>query len=76
MIGWANGFRLSIWSNREVDLTGWTLSDMRRPRLNLSKALTQDKRLLLPGQAVRVQPVAPMMLSNNSGVIALLRSAQ
>ncbi|KPQ34969.1 MAG: endonuclease G, mitochondrial [Phormidesmis priestleyi Ana] len=58
-------------SNREVDLTGWTLSDMRRPRLNLSKALTQDKRLLLPGQAVRVQPVAPMMLSNNSGVIAL-----
>ncbi len=33
--------------------------------------LTKDERILLPGQAVRVQPVGPVILSNQNGVIAL-----
>ncbi len=58
-------------SDAKVDLKGWTLSDMQRPPLSLSKVLTKDERILLPGQAVRVQPVGPVVLSNRNGVIAL-----
>lgn len=58
-------------SEKEVDLTGWSLSDMRREPLNLSDALSGDALVLLPGEAVRVQPVEPVILSNRSGVIAL-----
>lgn len=58
-------------SREEVDLTGWSLSDMRREPLNLSDALAVDKRVLLPGEAIRVQPIEPVILANRSGVIAL-----
>ncbi|MEL7051791.1 MAG: endonuclease, partial [Cyanobacteria bacterium J06588_5] len=58
-------------SREEVDLTGWSLSDMRRDPLNLSDALESGKRVLLPGEAIRIQPVEPVILSNRSGVIAL-----
>ncbi|MEL6900354.1 MAG: DNA/RNA non-specific endonuclease [Cyanobacteria bacterium J06606_4] len=58
-------------STEEVDLTGWTLSDMRREPLALSEALEKSDRTLQPGQAVRIQPVEPVILSNRSGVITL-----
>lgn len=58
-------------SDKAVDLTGWTLSDMRREPLNLSSVLSGDRLTLQPGEAVRVQPVEPVILSNKSGVIAL-----
>ena len=58
-------------SNDEVDLEGWTLSDMKRKPLNLSQALKPEQRILRPGEAIRVQPVAPLMLSNRGGVITL-----
>ncbi|MEL6469490.1 MAG: DNA/RNA non-specific endonuclease [Cyanobacteria bacterium J06623_4] len=58
-------------STEEVDLTGWTLSDMRREPLELSNALEKSDRILQPGQAVRIQPVEPVILSNRSGVITL-----
>ncbi|MEL6604297.1 MAG: DNA/RNA non-specific endonuclease [Cyanobacteria bacterium J06614_10] len=58
-------------STEEVDLTGWTLSDMRREPLELSEALEKSDRTLQPGQAVRIQPVEPVILSNRSGVITL-----
>lgn len=54
-----------------IDLEGWTLSDMKRKPLNLGKALKPDKRVLGPGEAVRVQPVEPLILSNRGGVITL-----
>jgi len=55
----------------DVDLNGWTLSDAKRPPLDLGKVLDANKRILHPGEAVRVQPVEPLMLSNNGGVILL-----
>ncbi|MEL6161409.1 MAG: DNA/RNA non-specific endonuclease [Cyanobacteria bacterium J06627_32] len=58
-------------SKEDIDLTGWTLSDMRRESLQLSDALEKSDRILQPGQAVRIQPVEPVILSNRSGVITL-----
>ena len=58
-------------SEEEIDLSGWSLSDMRREPLNLSDVLDTDQRILLPGEAIRIQPVEPVILSNRSGVIAL-----
>ncbi|MQX38292.1 DNA/RNA non-specific endonuclease [Roseospira navarrensis] len=52
-------------SNHAVDLAGWQLSDTRRPRLGLSGTLG-------PGEAIRVQPIRPLMLANSrAGVIEL-----
>lgn len=45
-------------SNETVNLAGWTLSDTLRPRLTLSGTLG-------PGEATRVQPIAPLMLANH-----------
>ncbi|MEO0768147.1 MAG: DNA/RNA non-specific endonuclease [Cyanobacteria bacterium J06649_4] len=58
-------------SSEMVDLSGWTLSDMRRSPLELSTVLSESQLSLQPGEAVRVQPVKPVILSNQSGVIAL-----
>jgi endonuclease G len=55
----------------DIDLNGWTLSDSKREPLDLSKALNANQRILRPGEAVRVQPVEPLLLSNNGGVILL-----
>lgn len=54
-----------------IDLNGWTLSDAKRPPLDLGNVLDANRRILHPGEAVRVQPVEPLMLSNNGGVILL-----
>lgn len=61
---------INLWSV-EVDLTGWTLSDRVQDSLSLSDVLPPEKRILLPGEAVRIQPVAPIILGNRGGVIAL-----
>lgn len=58
-------------STEAVDLSGWSLSDRVQSSLSLSDALPTEKRTLLPGEAVRVQPVSPVVLGNRSGVIAL-----
>lgn len=55
----------------DIDLNGWTLSDAKRPPLDLGKVLDTNRRILHPGEAVRVQPVEPLLLSNNGGVILL-----
>lgn len=57
--------------DKEVDLTGWTISDKRNGILELSTALKKKERVLQPGEAVRIQPVEPVILSNRSGVITL-----
>ncbi|MEM9089312.1 MAG: DNA/RNA non-specific endonuclease [Cyanobacteria bacterium P01_F01_bin.53] len=57
--------------DKEVDLTGWTISDKRNGTLELSTALKKKERVLQPGEAVRIQPVEPVILSNRSGVITL-----
>jgi len=54
-----------------VDLAGWTMSDRIRKPLALSDALPPEKRILLPGEAVRIQPVTPIVLGNRGGVVAL-----
>ncbi|MEO0869701.1 MAG: DNA/RNA non-specific endonuclease [Cyanobacteria bacterium J06642_11] len=58
-------------SAEDVDLEGWTLSDARRDSLNLGSALSDEQRILKSGEAVRVQPIEPVILSNRSGVITL-----
>ncbi|MGF1457084.1 MAG: DNA/RNA non-specific endonuclease [Alphaproteobacteria bacterium] len=56
-------------SNEKVDLKGWTLSDTRRPPLELSGTLE-------PGQSQTVKPVTPLQLGNNGGVIELYDEAR
>ncbi|MEO1620154.1 MAG: lamin tail domain-containing protein, partial [Cyanobacteria bacterium J06632_3] len=58
-------------SGESVNLEGWKLSDMRRKPLVISDVLPAENLLLQPGQAIRIQPVAPVLLSNRSGVITL-----
>ena len=58
-------------SAEDVDLTGWMLSNQRGSMLNLNDALAEDNRILQPGQAIRVQPIKPVILHNGGGVIAL-----
>ena len=58
-------------SAEDVDLSGWMLSDKRGGGLNLSDALAACDRTLEPGQAIRIQPIQPLILSNKGGVISL-----
>ncbi len=51
-------------SNDTVDLDGWRLGDTKRPAKVLAGTLG-------PGEAIRVQPVDPLMLANAGGVIEL-----
>lgn len=77
MVNAAGDERANEWvsiinlSNGDLDLNGWTLSDMRREPLALSTVLKPEELIIRPGQAVRVQPVAPIILSNRNGVITL-----
>ncbi|MEL6351038.1 MAG: DNA/RNA non-specific endonuclease [Cyanobacteria bacterium J06627_28] len=77
MVNAAGDERANEWvsiinlSEKAVSLEGWSLSDMRRDPLKLSNVLQGDQLTLQPGEAVRVQPVEPVVLSNRSGVIAL-----
>ena len=54
--------------NQEVDLEGWTVSDTKRQ----PKPLTGK---LGPGEALRIQPIAPLTLANSGGVIELFNAA-
>ena len=61
-------------SNETIDLDGWTLSDTKRQPLPLNDVL--DNLSLSPGEAVRVQPLNPLMLSNKGGTIILYDQEQ
>lgn len=52
-----------------IDLSDWTLSDGQRDPLILNNVLSD--LMLLPGESVRIQPLNPLMLSNQGGVIVL-----
>ena len=58
-------------SNEAVNLEGWTLSDTKHEPLQLNQVLSESERILQPGEAVRIQPLSPVMLSNRGGVISL-----
>lgn len=51
-------------SNEDVDLAGWSISDTRRFLRPLAGVLG-------PGQAQRIQPVAPLQLVNTGGVLVM-----
>ena len=53
-------------------LTGWTLSDDKREVLEL-EAIAQSRLILRSGEAIRVQPIEPLMLSNGGGTITLMK---
>ena len=69
--------RLEEWvsvinlSSKPVNLEGWTLSDTKHESLQLNSVLKEQERILQPGEAVRIQPLNPVMLSNRGGVISL-----
>ncbi len=69
--------RLEEWvsvinlSSKPVNLDSWTLSDTKHEPLQLNSVLKEQQRILQPGEAVRIQPLNPVMLSNSGGVISL-----
>ncbi|MGB6298047.1 MAG: endonuclease, partial [Rivularia sp. (in: cyanobacteria)] len=46
-------------------------SDTKHEALQLNSILKEQQRILQPGEAVRIQPLSPVMLSNRGGVISL-----
>jgi len=63
-------------SSESVNLEGWTLSDTKHEPLQINSILTEQQRIIQPGEAVRIQPLSPMMLSNNGGIISLYEKSQ
>ena len=63
-------------SNDSINLEGWSISDMKREPLNLTDVLDKSKIILQAGEAVRIQPITPVRLSNKGGVIALYDKPQ
>ncbi|MGF1672654.1 MAG: DNA/RNA non-specific endonuclease [Rivularia sp. (in: cyanobacteria)] len=63
-------------SSQPVNLEGWTLSDTTHEPLQLNSILTEQQRILQPGQAMSIQPLSPVMLSNSGGVISLYEKSQ
>lgn len=63
-------------SSESVNLEGWTLSDTKHEPLQINSILTEQQRIIQPGEAVRIQPLSPMMLSNSGGVISLYEKSQ
>ncbi|MEA5541958.1 DNA/RNA non-specific endonuclease [Limnoraphis robusta Tam1] len=63
-------------SNEPVNLEGWTLSNTKHEPLQLNQVLKESERILQPGEAVRIQPLSPVMLSNQGGVISLYEKPQ
>ena len=61
-------------SSKPVNLEDWTLSDTKHEPLQLNSVLKEQQRILKPGEAVRIQPLNPVMLSNRGGVISLYDS--
>ncbi len=74
--------RLEEWvsvinlSSEPINLEGWTLSDTKHEPLQLNSILNQQQRILKPGEAVKIQPLSPVMLSNRGGVISLYDKPQ
>ncbi|NJM22132.1 MAG: endonuclease [Richelia sp. SM1_7_0] len=58
-------------SSEPVNLEGWTLSDTTHEPLQLNSILKEQQRILQPGEALRIQPLSPVMLSNSGGAISL-----
>jgi endonuclease G len=54
--------------NQTIDLSGWTVGDTKRPRKPL-------RGMLGPGEALRIQPISPLVLANSGGVIELYNAA-
>src|SRR5690606_6883030 len=52
-------------SNRDIDLTGWSLADKQKSKMPLSGVLGA-------GLTLRVEVRPPMVLSNKGGLITLL----
>ncbi len=77
MVNPAGDERASEWvslinlSSEPVNLQDWRLSDMKHEALQLNSILKEEERTLKPGEAVRIQPLSPVMLSNRGGVISL-----
>ncbi|MEO1560586.1 MAG: DNA/RNA non-specific endonuclease, partial [Cyanobacteria bacterium J06632_19] len=65
---WVSIINLSL---EPVNLEGWRLSDTKREPLQLNSVLNEQQRILQPGEALRIQPLSPVMLSNRGGVISL-----
>lgn len=63
-------------SHEPVNLEGWMLSDTKREPLQLNHVFKESERILQPGEAVRIQPLSPVMLSNRGGVISLYEKPQ
>ena len=59
-------------SPNDVDLTGWTLSDDKREVLEL-EAIAKSRLILRSGEAIRVQPIEPLILPNDGGTITLMK---
>ncbi|MDJ0733369.1 MAG: DNA/RNA non-specific endonuclease [Nostocaceae cyanobacterium] len=62
--------------SKPVNLEGWTLSDTKHEPLQLNLILNEQQRILQPGEAVRIQPLNPVVLSNAGGVISLYDKPQ
>ncbi|MEM7717177.1 MAG: DNA/RNA non-specific endonuclease [Cyanobacteria bacterium P01_A01_bin.68] len=63
-------------SSETVNLEGWTLSDAKHEPLQLNLILNEQERTLQPGEAVKIKPLSPVMLSNSGGVISLYDKPQ
>ena len=63
-------------SNEAINLDGWMLSNTKHEPLHLNTVLNQSQRILQPGETVKIQPLSPVMLSNQGGVISLYEQPQ
>ncbi|MEL7039530.1 MAG: DNA/RNA non-specific endonuclease [Cyanobacteria bacterium J06592_8] len=63
-------------SSEPVNLEGWILSDIKHDPLQLNQVLSESERVLKPGEAVKIQPLSPVMLSNKGGIISLYEKPQ
>lgn len=59
-------------SNKTFDISDWQLQDLKRKGLVIKKALNTDTVMLLPGESIRINPVTPLKLSNQGGIIQLV----
>ena len=71
--------------NKDIDLSKWTLktipnhtveSKKQFPQLELGTVLPKNRRLLGHGEAIRVQPIAPLQLNNRGATIVLKDDAK
>ena len=63
-------------SSKSVNLEGWTLQVGKHEPLKLETVLSKTELILPPGEAVKVKPLSPVMLSNKGGIINLYEKPQ